>query len=141
VATLTELVIVMAAFTTKLSLGQIAFVVAAYTKYDYRVVTMNVGQIRVQVTAPKSRTEYDDGPLFLEQYMCVETGVGSGRIYTIGIDIFATEEEAKLGVIAHEQKAHKQRMERDEHLRKQREIDEARDRYQLEQLKKKYETT
>lgn len=128
----------MAAFTTHLSLGQTAFVVGAYTECDYRVVTMTVGQIRVQTTTPKYR--YYDDPLFLEQYMCIETGIGSGRIYTFGKDIFATEDDAKRGVTAHEQKAHKERARRDEHMRKQRELDEERDRRELERLKKKFET-
>lgn len=29
-----------------------------------------------------------------EQYMCVETGIGSGNLYTLGRNIFRTEKEA-----------------------------------------------
>lgn len=33
-----------------------------------------------------------------EQYMCDETGVGSGSIWTYGVDIFATKKAAEKAV-------------------------------------------
>jgi hypothetical protein len=37
---------------------------------------------------------------YVEEYMCVETGIGSGSIYTFGKHIFLTEEECRIACAA-----------------------------------------
>jgi hypothetical protein len=129
----------MAAFTTHLSLGQVAYGVQS-TSYrpDFRVVRMTVGQIRVTETLPSARPGYDSDPLFKEEYMCVETGVGSGNIWQYGKNIFATEADAKAAVIVHEQRAYEQRKAHDEREAERRAQVEASERAQMLRLAEKY---
>lgn len=127
----------MAAFTTHLSLGQVAYAVQG-NGLDFFVGRVTVGQIRVTETAPKLRASWDDSPLFKEEYMCVETGVSSGSIWTFGKNIFATEADAMAGVRAYEQAAHKERAERDAYQEKQRIQREEEERRQLARLQEKY---
>ena len=60
---------------------------------------LTVGQVRVEVTAsPGLRglsrfSNFSAQASYVEQYMCVETGVGSGTIYTLDKSVFATKEE------------------------------------------------
>jgi hypothetical protein len=129
----------MSAFTTHLSLGQTAYGVEACSyRPNYRVVPLTVGQIRVTETAPKARTYDDSDPLFKEEYMCIETGVGSGRIWQYGKNIFSTEADAQFGVVAHEQRAHKQRAEHDAREAEARKHREAQERAELQRLSEKY---
>jgi hypothetical protein len=71
--------------------------------------------------------------------MCVETGVGSGTVWEYGKNIFANEEEAARGVIAHQQAMHKERAARDaavaEEASRRRKID----LLELDRLKAKYD--
>jgi hypothetical protein len=130
----------MSKFTTHLSLGQTAYGVESVTcRPDYRVKPLTVGQIRVTETSPKCRSGWDNDPLFKEEYMCVETGVGSGQIWTYGENIFATEADAQAGVVAHNQRAYKQRAEHDARMSEQRAIEEERDRREFARLKAKLE--
>lgn len=129
----------MSAFTTHLSLGQTAYGVEAKSyRPDYHVVTLTVGQIRVTETSPKCRPSYDTDPLFKEEYMCVETGVGSGTIWQYGRNIFATKDDAQAAVVTHEQRAHKQRAAHDAQKAKERARMEAREREELLRLADKY---
>ena len=74
---------------------------------------VTIGQVRVQITetpginggyvepeapnvcfsnfAPESER--------LEQYMAIETGIGSGSVYTLGVNIFETEAEAQAAIL------------------------------------------
>lgn len=129
----------MSKFSTHLSLGQKAFGVQSRNyDGDYYVTPLTVGQIRVTETAPSSRGAYDTDPLFLEQYMCVETGVGSGTVWQYGKNIFASETDAEAGVVFYQQRAYKQRAERDARVAEQRAQAEERDRRELARLKEKY---
>lgn len=126
----------MSAFTTKLSLGKLAYGVSG--GIDPSIKYLTVGQIRVTETAPDARFREDE-PCYREEYMCLETGVGSGQIWEYGKNIFSTLEDAQAGVIKHQQAAWRQRAERD---KRQAEIDaerEAVDLAQLRRLKEKYE--
>ena len=126
----------MGTFTTKLKLGGPAFGVSG--GLDPSIQRLTVGQIRVTETLPTGRYFADD-PCYKEEYMCVETGVGSGTIWTYGKNIFATEEEAQGGVIAHQHAAYKQRAERDAMRAKEEARQRAEDLRTLERLKKRYE--
>lgn len=59
---------------------------------------MTIGRVEVTVT----QSTGDDGQMFdnyksqsgyVEKYMCTETGIGSGCVYTLGEHIFETKEE------------------------------------------------
>lgn len=126
----------MGTFTTKLKLGGKAFAVIG--GLDPMVQRLTVGQIRVTETLPGSRFCSDE-PCYKEEYMCAETGVGSGTIWTYGKNIFATEAEAQAGVIAHQQAAYKQRAERDALRAQAAEQQRLSDLRTLERLKKQYE--
>lgn len=127
----------MGTFTTKLKLGGEAFGVSG--GLDPSIQRLTVGQIRVTETLPSARCFTED-PCYKEEYMCVETGVGSGTIWTYGKNIFATEAEAQIGVIAHQRAAYKQRAERDARQAQEAERKRLDDLRTLERLKKQYET-
>jgi hypothetical protein len=44
----------------------------------------------------------------VEQYMCVETGVGSGRVFTLGKDVYETKAAAQVAVDEHEKEKQEQ---------------------------------
>jgi len=125
----------MGTFTTKLKLGGQAFGVSG--GLDPCIQNLTVGQIRVIETLPQSRF-FEDDVCYKEEYMCLETGVGGGTVWTYGKNIFATEEEAKLGVIAHQQAAYKQRAERDALRAKEAEGQRRIDLATLARLQKEY---
>ena len=62
---------------------------------------LEVGQVHAIVTDSPGRKgetlfrNYMPQKDYKEQYMCVETGIGSGNVYTLGESIFATENEAR----------------------------------------------
>ncbi len=61
------------------------------------VEELTIGQVRLEVTESGGTGEtmfsnYSAQKGRLEQYMCVETGVGSGSVYTYGKNIFKTRE-------------------------------------------------
>jgi hypothetical protein len=126
----------MGTFTTKLKLGGEAFGVSG--GLDPTIHRLTVGQIRVIETMPGARV-FNYTPYYQEEYMCVETGVGSGTVWTYGKNIFANEADARLGVIAHQQAAYKQRAERDAYLASEAERKRLDDLRTLERLKKQYE--
>jgi hypothetical protein len=126
----------MGTFTTKLKLGGEAFGVSG--GLDPTIQRLTVGQIRVIETLPSSRF-FDYDVCYKEEYMCIETGVGSGAVWTYGKNIFATEAEAQTGVIAHQQAAYKQRAERDAYRAQQAEQQRQNDLRTLERLKQQYE--
>ena len=80
---------------------------------------MTVGQIRVQYTKSiglnggymedNCNVAFDNykpkAEEYEEVYMCVETGVGSGRLYTFGEHIFLTEGECQAANSARIEKA------------------------------------
>ena len=127
-------------FSTKLDLGQKVFVVDGSLDPIKREVT--VGQVRVIETHPAYYRScgWKHDAVYKEEYMCVETGVGSGRIYHYGWDIFATEVEADRGLEAAKQRCYLQRKERDENMAKWKAQQEAEDRRRLAELKAKYES-
>jgi hypothetical protein len=100
----------MGTFTTKLKLGGQAFGVGGWLDPTIQVLT--VGQICVTETLPGHDVRRDE-PVYKEEYMCLETGVGGGTIWTFGRNIFATLDDAEAGVIAHRQAAHKHIAARD----------------------------
>lgn len=81
-----------------------------------RAELLTIGQIRIQVT--KSRgdvnsmfSNYKPQEGYEEVYMCEETGIGSGSLFTLGKSIFVTEAEC-LKANAKRIKEHKANAER-----------------------------
>ena len=63
-------------------------------------------------------------PKLVEKYMCVETGIGSGQVYTLGEHIFTSELECRIACADAIQKREEQRAaaakwKREEKLRKE----------------------
>lgn len=126
----------MASFTTKLSLGQKAFIVSG--GLDPYIEELTVGLIRVIETHPKAKSPFSQNSCYKEEYMCFETGVGSGSVYTYGEHIFATREEAERGLTRRQQEVYKERAERDAWKAKKEQYEENRER---EVMKKYYVKT
>lgn len=83
---------------TSLSCGDKAWV------YDGHkgAMQVTVGQVRVEFTSTKGVkdsmfTNYQAQKGFKEQYMCVETGVGSGSVWEWGKSIWGTEKDCLKG--------------------------------------------
>jgi len=61
---------------------------------------MTIGQVRVEITNSPGREgeemfdNYKPQHKYAEEYMCVETGIGSGTLYKVE-DLFATKKEAE----------------------------------------------
>lgn len=125
----------MGTFTTSLKLNEQAFAVTG--GLDPYIKTLTVGQIRVTRTVPSARFRPSD-PCYIEECMCIETGIGSGTIWEYGKNIFTTREDAERGVITHRQAAYKQRAERDAYQAKEAERRREDDLRKLEELKAKY---
>jgi hypothetical protein len=126
----------MGTFTTKLKLGGPAFCVNG--GLDPTIQRLTVGQIRVIETLPSARV-YNGDVCYKEEYMCVETGVGSGTVWTYGTNIFASEDEAQQGVLAHRQAAHKQIAERDAYRAQEDARRKTRELAEFQRLKAQYE--
>jgi hypothetical protein len=83
-------------FETAFNIGDKGWVMYNDWKHPQQVT---VGQIRIEHTDSKGDSSYSFGDNYkpqkkhLEQYMCEETGIGSGTVYTLGKTIFATKEE------------------------------------------------
>lgn len=83
-------------FESTFNIGDVAYTFVNGIKYPQAVT---IGQIRIEHTDSKGDSSYSFGDNYkhqkgyVEQYMCDETGVGSGTVYTLGEHIFATSEE------------------------------------------------
>lgn len=127
----------MGTFTTNLKLGAKAFCVEGYE--DAHVVELTVGQLRIKETLPDfNRSSWDD-PCYMEEAMCIETGIGSGTIWRYGINIFANRADAEAGVLKMHQKYSKQRKEKQALQAEMAAQQRAKELRELNRLKEKYE--
>ena len=106
---------------------------------DPYIEEVTVGLIRVIETHPKAKWPYTQNSCYKEEYMCFETGAGSGYVYTYGKHIFATREEAERRLIRRQQEVYKERAERDAYRAKQEAEQRERDLATLARLKEQYE--
>ena len=67
------------------------------------VQLITIGLVRVEVIDSKGLGVGDDVAdnfkaqfSYKEEYMALETGIGSGSVYTLGVHIFASETEARI---------------------------------------------
>ena len=128
----------MTSFNSNLKLGGKAYGVTG--SLDPYVIELTVGQIRIVRTVPRYVTSSED-PAYIEECMCVETGIGSGTIWRYGKTIFNTKDEAELGVIARQQEMYIHRKERDAWQAKYLEEEKKRELAQLKLLQEKYGET
>ena len=93
---------------------------------DRGPVLRTIGRISIEYThSPGTGDNMFDnykakGPELVETYMCVETGIGSGSVYTLGEHIFATEEECKARYAEVLAKQERERQERRDRQREDR---------------------
>lgn len=86
---------------TVFSCGDKGFVVTGH--FGSEIQELTVGQVRVEVTSSpgldgmNQYTNYAACEGYKEQVMCIETGVGSGSVWTAGENIFKTREDAVEG--------------------------------------------
>lgn len=74
----------------------------AWVCRDGEVRQLTIGQVRVEITdsagVDQEGIKFDNYAAckgYREQYMCVETGIGSGSLYEIGVCIFASKDECE----------------------------------------------
>ena len=86
---------------TKFSNGDIVYVLRLqHRPKNWHVIgPMTIGQVRVEITDSKGIEDEDVFDNYMpqkwerEQYMCVETGIGSGILYSSG-ELFNKKEDA-----------------------------------------------
>lgn len=111
---------------TRLSPGDVAYVTSG-NYGEGPIETRTIGQVRVTVTdtpgldGMRNASNYSSQQDYVEEYMCVETGIGSGSIYTLGKHLFATEKEALAQVERNKAEHAKALAEREEWQRNARE--------------------
>ena len=68
---------------------------------------LTVGLVRVEIVDSPGRPEeeifdnYKPQKSHKEEYMCVETGIRTGSVFTLGLTLFKTKEEAKAAIEAY----------------------------------------
>lgn len=111
---------------TQFSCGDMAWVFC-----DNGPRQLTIGQVRVECTDSPG---YEDSPFhnygaqkgYKEQYMCLETGVGSGTIWEFGVSLFADEASC-----IEANKARIEQMAKAAALAKKREIEDARRAHEM----------
>jgi len=89
-----------------------------------RFLELTVGRVVIKSTASPGiddehtfdnyKPQYD----YSEEYMCVETGIGTGAVFTAGKNIFATAEQAQQTLHAMQEEAEQEEAEQEHpHLR------------------------
>jgi len=88
-------------FESALSIGEIGWCVSKSEdiRKPYVCIPLTIGLIRVEkIDSPGAGDltfdNYKAQSGYKEEYMCVETGIRSGSLYTLGRNIFKTEKEA-----------------------------------------------
>lgn len=86
---------------TKFSCGD-----KAWTFCGSRSEEMTIGRVEVTVTQSTGDDEqmfgnYKSQSGYVEKYMCTESGIGSGSVYTVGEHIFGTKEECDVANAEH----------------------------------------
>jgi hypothetical protein len=127
-------------FETTFNIGDKAWVMFSGYKHPQQVT---IGQIRVEHTHSKGhRTgsfvgdNYKPQKKHEEQYMCEETGIGSGTVYTLGENIFATKEECLERFAEEIRKIEDQEREEKERVKQEKLRREGTLRAQLEEIER-----
>ena len=98
-------------FESKLSPGDVAWVVGD----EYIPIGVTIGRVKIThtdspgVEGREAYSNYSAQKEYKEEYMAVETGIGSGRVFTLGGHLFETEEECQ-GVCDEREKKHKEQI-------------------------------
>ena len=85
--------------TSSLDIGEIGWCLE-----DCLILPLTVGLIRLElIDSPGMKggelySNYRPQKSFKEEYMCVEGGIGVGRVYTFGKDIFKTKKDAEIAL-------------------------------------------
>jgi hypothetical protein len=67
------------------------------------IVALTVGQVSIKITDSPGISDsifdnYKPHTSREEQYMCVESGIGSGAVYSLNKNIFATKKQAEYAI-------------------------------------------
>ena len=85
-------------FNSRFNIGDLVWVPAGP---NYDPVAVTIGQINIKHTHSKGREgeelsdNYKPQEEYKETYMCDETGIGSGSVWELGKNIFASKEECE----------------------------------------------
>lgn len=109
----------------QLTVGQVQ---VTFTKSE------GVNDGRVEANCGIQFNNYKPKEAYEERYMCVETGVGSGSVYTLGESIFASEDECRAANAKRLREIAKEKREREEWERRQEEKEEAELRRRLARI-------
>lgn len=86
-------------FKSKFDIGDKVWVPINGTPFNY-----TIGQIRIEHTdspgidGEEMFDNYKSKKKHVEAYMCVESGIGSGALWELGKNIFATKEECESAI-------------------------------------------
>jgi len=100
-------------FNSKLSPGDVAWVVGD----EYIPIGVTIGRVKIThtdspgVEGEEVFSNYLPQKNHKEEYMAIESGIGSGRLYTIGESIFETEKECRVACDKQEKKHKEQILE------------------------------
>ena len=92
-------------YSSNLSNGDQAFVVMFTCSKIPAVAKLTVGKVIIEDTNSPGRPNeeifdnYKPQLKYKESYQCVETGIGTGSLYTYGESIFKTREECEQAII------------------------------------------
>lgn len=92
-------------YESNLSNGDKAFAITFTCSKIPVISKLTIGKVIIEDTNSPGRPNeevfdnYKAQTKYKEQYMCVETGIGTGTIYTYGESIFKTREECMEAVI------------------------------------------
>jgi hypothetical protein len=136
-------------FKTALSCGD-----KAWTFDGERIRQRTVGQVRVEYTQSHGLPEggFMEGgvianggenyapmePALVESYMCVETGIGSGSVYTLGETIFVSEEACRTANATRLADLAKEKRKREDYQREQRILRLRMLRHEISSLKRQH---
>lgn len=86
-------------FNSKFNIGD-----KVWVPIDGKPFNATIGQIRIEHTnSPGIEGEemfdnYKAKKKYVEEYMCVETGIGCGSVYELGRNIFTTKEACEFAI-------------------------------------------
>ena len=92
-------------YQSKLSNGDKAFAIIFSCNNQPMIKELTIGRTIIEDTNSPGRTgeqcfdNYKPQMKYIEHYMCVETGIGSGTVYEYGRHIFKSREECADAIL------------------------------------------
>jgi len=95
----------MTQYNSKLSNGDKAFAITFTYNHQPVIKELTIGRVTIEdINSPGLPDEelfdnYKPQKNYVERYMCVETGIGSGTVYEYGRHIFKSREECADAIL------------------------------------------